>query len=186
MSFTVDDKKLMRALKELPKRVENRTVKRAIVAGAKITANAIKRQLPQRWKDGKKAIGYSYKKPRSGMYKGITFAKAGANVGMTKKKREKRQLKRLGSTRSRKGVGISEANIHWFLAGTAERMTGRKTRRRKGAAVSFRDTGGTKRRTGKMKKSMIVQKAYAQSHSAALAVIKGTLAKELFQELGHL
>lgn len=182
MSFS-GDKKLLKRLEELSKAASNRVGKKAITAGVKLMAKAIKKEIPSTQKSARKAIGYSFKRPRSGKWKHVIFAKAGAGAGMSKKRRAKAAIKpRSGK---KKGVGIGVSNVMWLLAGTDDRYTGSKRvgAHRAGKKNARKLTGGAVKFTGRMKKSGIVQRAETKAGGAAKAVIKGTFAKELIKEL---
>ena len=62
-------------------------VKKAMVPAAKLVAKAIKSELPSTWKGAKRTIGARVNRVGSGNWKGVMFAKAGAGVGMGKKRR---------------------------------------------------------------------------------------------------
>lgn len=147
--------KLLKNMDALGKAAKNKVAKKAITEGVKLAAKIVKQSIPGKYKGVRKSIGYSFKKPRSGKFKDIVFAKAGAGAGMSKKKREKTTTKVRGG---RKGVGFDARNIHWWFLGTQERTTGTKRTRRGGKrgrrgwrGVEVRvDTGKTKRNTGRM------------------------------------
>ena len=183
MTTTVDVKKLLKKMEQLSKAAGNKVGKKAITEGAKLMARAIKKQIPSQQKSARKAIGYSFKRPRKGKWKNMIFAKAGAGAGMSKNKREKQASKSKGRE-GRKGVGIGVSNIMWLLAGTDKRYTGSKRvgahKRGNRKRVA---TGGKVKYTGRMKKSGYVQKAHAQSGKAVEAVIIGQLYKGIMKEL---
>lgn len=182
----VGEQLLLRKLAKLEKAVGKKIGKKAITAGVKILAKAIKSEIPSRQKSARKAIGYSFKRPRSGKWKDIIFAKAGAGAGMSKKKREKAAAKKKESgPRKKKGVGIGVSNVMWLLAGTEKRWTGTKRVGAHKAGNTKRiDTGKKKRYTGRMKRSGIVQRAEAKSRSAVTAAIKSTFKSQLEIEAG--
>lgn len=183
MSISIDTKTLDKMFERLSKAAKNKVGKKAITEGVKVMAKAIKKQIPSRQKSARKAIGYSFKRPRSGKWKNMIFAKAGAGAGMKKEKRNKLNLKQevgrlaknAGRKKKRKGVGIGVSNIMWLLAGTDKRHTGSKRvgahKRGNRKRVA---TGGKVKYTGRMKKSGYVQKAQAQAKSETERVIKKT------------
>lgn len=184
LSFS-GDKALLKKLDNLSKKASNKVGKKAITAGVKVVAKAIKSEIPSTQKSARKAIGHSFKKPRSGKWKNVIFAKAGAGAGMKKAKRAKMAAKAKGTIRKKKGVGIGVSNVMWLLAGTDKRWTGTKRvgAHRAGVKNKRVDTGKRKRFTGRVKKSGIVQRAEKKSRGAAAAIIKGTFAAELLKEL---
>lgn len=185
MTTTVDSKALLKKMDQLSKAAANKVGKKAITEGAKVMAKAIKKQIPSKQKSARKAIGYSFKRPRSGKYKNVIFAKAGAGAGMKKEKRQKMAAKMKESRKKRKGVGIGVSNVMWLLAGTEERSTGSKRVGAHRAGVKNRRklTGGKVKRTGRMKKSGYVQRAQAIAGKTVEAVITGWLYKGIMKEV---
>lgn len=193
MTTTVDSKALLKKMDQLSKAAANKVGKKAITEGAKVMAKAIKKQIPSKQKSARKAIGYSFKRPRSGKYKNVIFAKAGAGAGMKKLKRRKMNLtqevnrlaKNAGAKRKKKGVGMGVSNVMWLLAGTEERSTGSKRVGAHRAGVKNRRklTGGKVKRTGRMKKSGYVQRAQAIAGKQVESVITGWLYKGIMKEV---
>lgn len=72
----------------------------------------------------------------------ITFAKAGVAVGSAG-----RRINRIVNRGSRKGVGVSARNLHWFALGTKDRFTGRRNSGNKLIA-----TGSQRHFTGRIDK----------------------------------
>jgi hypothetical protein len=66
----------------------------------------------------RKTLGKRLKKTGGDDYVG----KAGFGVGKASKAKKAKAAKRAGD-KSRRGVGVSANNIHWFVLGTAERKT---------------------------------------------------------------
>jgi hypothetical protein len=160
-------RELNRKLKQLSEKVQKKLVRAAMVASLRVTAKAIKSEVPSTWKEGRKAIGYSFKR---GKTPGVTFAKAGVGAGMKKAKRAKaKQKPRIGHS----GVGIGVGNLHWFILGTAERFTGSKRvgARRKGVVNRRVSTGNAVRRTGKLQPNAIVKRGDMKSKGAAKAAL---------------
>lgn len=95
----------------------------AIRGGAKRAAKSMKASIPSAEKRIRKAIGYRVVRGNS---KRFTSAKAGASVGSSKAK-----FRSIEQDRDDKpGVGISAANIHWWILGTIPRVqktTGKQT-----------------------------------------------------------
>ena len=104
------DRELDRALVQ----VETEIAVKVVVAGVRAAqagiAAGIRKAIPSRYKQARKSIGSRFKR-RSGQ--GIIKAKTGAAVG--------KRRRNTGDRGGRPGVGISAANIHWLLMGTAER-----------------------------------------------------------------
>lgn len=185
MSTTVDAKELLKRMEQLSKAVRNKVGKKAISEGAKLMAKAIKREIPSRQKSARKAIGYSFKRPRSGKFKNMIFAKAGAGAGMKKEKRAKMAAAAKAKGRKgKKGVGIGASNVMWLLMGTDKRYTGTKRVGAHKAGNKQRvDTGKKKKYTGRMKRSGYVQRAQATASSAVDSTIKAWLYKGIMKEL---
>lgn len=184
MTTSVEAKALLKKMDQLSKAAANKVGKKAITEGAKVMAKAIKKQIPSKQKSARKAIGYSFRRPRSGKYKNVIFAKAGAGAGMKKEKRQKMAAKAKESRKKKKGVGIGVSNVMWLLAGTDERSTGSKRVGAHRAGVKSRRvlTGGKVKRTGRMKKSGYVQRAQAIAGKTVEAVITGWLYKGIMKE----
>lgn len=182
------DRELKKQMEALSNAVNNRISKRALGVGTKIIAKAIKKQIPNRQKSARKAIGASVQRPRKGKWKGWTFAKAGAGVGMKKEKRARMNAQAKFNRKSkRKGVGIGVSNVMWLLEGTDKRYTGTK---RVGAHKRGNkqrvDTGKKKRYTGRMKRSGYVQKAEAATRSQVAAAIRDEVMKGIKREMAKI
>lgn len=161
-------------LKELDKKVQDKLSRESITASLKVIAKAIKSEVPSGWKEGRKAIGWSFRKGGSrSRHSGVTFAKAGVGAGVKKARRMKGGKSREG----RKGVGQSASNFHWFVLGTKERSTGSKRAGAHKAGAENRrvPTGGKIQRTGKLKPNAIVKRGSLKSKAAALAAMAKTL-----------
>lgn len=129
---TVDGmEQLQRVLSEIPEDISNKILRPALTKGSRIAVKAIKAEIPSRYKDVRKAVGFRVKKVKKSD-KSID-AKVGAAVGK-KSKSAKKQMGELERKygRKRPGVGITNQNVHWWFLGTAER-TQRSTRRRTGS-----------------------------------------------------
>lgn len=167
-------RQLQANLKNLDKKVQDKLTRASMTASLRIIAKAIKSEVPSTWKEGRKAIGWSFRKGKSkSQHKGVTFAKAGVGAGIKKAKRAKAGKER----GNKKGVGIGVGNFHWFILGTAERFTGSKRvgARRAGVVNRRKLTGNPVRRTGKMKPNGIVKRGTLKSKSAALAAMAKSL-----------
>ena len=156
MTATIEGlKQLQFNLKSLDKKVQEKLTRASMTASLRIIAKAIKSEVPSTWKEGRKAIGWSFKKGKArSQHKGVTFAKAGVGAGIKKAKRAK-----AGKGRgNRAGVGMGVSNFHWFVLGTAERLTGNPVRH-----------------TGKMRPNPIVKRGTLKSKAAALAAMAKSL-----------
>lgn len=190
MGISVDGiANLDRRLKTLAVRVQKKLVRNALTAGMRIVAKAIKREVPSKWKAGRRAVGQSvkvdkYDKP------GQLTGKAGVGVGMKRTKLQK--LNAAAKARGRghkKGVGLGVANFHWFVAGTEDRYTGTKkwiTRVNRVKTVTLKRTGNATRFTGRMKKTPIVKRGYKASKSEAAKVIKANFLSGVEREVAKL
>lgn len=160
MTFVTGDVQIDRKLRELKQSAQNKIARPALTKAARLSAKAMKSEVPANLKDAKRAIGYKVK------VKGTEeiVAKAGAGVGIKRskltKQLEKQKVRRAGHP----GVGISAANIHWFLLGTEERVT------KEG------------HKTGRMPPQMQAIKAgYQKSESQAIAAMKDMAKLKLAQ-----
>lgn len=141
--------KLLELMKQA---VANKCARAGLTKGARLGAKLVKAKVPGSQKSIRKAIGHSVKKQKSGPNRGYTSAKFGAAVG----KKGGTQADRVGKD----GVGISAANVHLWILGTAER--------------TVRKTG---QRAGKMPANPIVVDAMASGKGAVIEAVKeGTLA----------
>ena len=161
---------------------QNKLERQAVSAGLRLIAKAIKAEVPSAWKEGRKAIGFSFMRGK-GKYAGKTFAKAGVGAGIKKKARDKRDQASKGRA-GRKGVGISVANFHWFILGTAERETGSKRvgAHRKGAISRRVPTGKKVHKTGRIKPNPIVQKGAQRGQPASLKAMADNFAAGIERE----
>jgi len=168
-------KKLQKKLNALRASTQSKLERQAVLAGLRILAKAIKSEVPSAWKEGRKAIGFSFIRGK-GKFAGTTFAKAGVGAGLKKKAREKLEALK-GSRNGRKGVGMGVANLHWFILGTAERETGTKRvgAHRKGVVNRRIPTGKKVRKTGRLKPNPIVTRGASKGRSASLAAMAENL-----------
>lgn len=111
-------RQVSQAFHELRQSVQTRITRSAQRTAMSVVAKEIKKQIPGRYKDARKAIGSSVKKGKSKLVE----AKAGVGVGYKRKKRERDDEKRASKAKGkRRGVGISANNIHWMILGTKSR-----------------------------------------------------------------
>ncbi len=114
---------------------------------AKVGAKAMKAEVPSKYKNAKRGIGWRALRKKESPDGG---AKVGAKVGRTAKraKQEEASLKKKGGRSGKKGVGISGANIHWIIGGVGTKALKPKPERETG------ERGGPKRRTGSVAPDM--------------------------------
>jgi hypothetical protein len=162
--------------------VRNKLERQAVSAGLRMLAKAIKSEVPSAWKEGRKAIGFSFIRGK-GKFAGTTFAKAGVGAGIKKKAREKREASK-GSRNGRKGVGIGVANLHWFILGTAERETGSKRvgAHRRGVVNRRVLTGKKVRKTGRIKPNPIVTRGASKGRAASIKAMADNFAAGIERE----
>lgn len=148
---------LDRRLEELELAIANRVARSALSKGARLAAKKIKAAVPGEHKGVRRAIGSSVKKQKSGRNKGWTEAKAGGAVGKKVSKQEQEAKQAKAGRTNKGGVGISSANVHWYLAGTAER---RRKRINPGQS------------SGKMPAHNVIRRAMSTGSGAVLKAIK--------------
>ena len=108
-AIVTGQKKLDRKLKELSGRISSKAVASGIRGGLAEMRAAMRQQTPNA--SAKKTVKSRFKRQKKA---GITTAKVGAGVG----KRGK------GASGSKSGgVGLSQANAHWYFMGTSVRQT---------------------------------------------------------------
>ncbi len=110
---------------------------KAITAGIRASMTAIAKAMraavnstsasSELKREARKAIGSRFAKPKMGKRRGIKEAKVGFGVGKSGKAVKRAVAARgkriAGGKSGGKGVGISSANIHWFVLGTDDRAT---------------------------------------------------------------
>ena len=181
-----DEKQFSKLLKKAGKlkRNKNRIVTAAMRAGLRITAKEIKANLPaystkrtaarrvstgryrsiagsSKMKEAKKAVGSLARVSKGGrgpVPRGEPEGKVGSNVGMKRTTSSMRARRRQGNK------GIGRGNLHWYLMGTAPRVT------------------GTGIYTGKMRRVTVVQRAWAATNSLVMAKMKRNLAAGIKRE----
>lgn len=164
-----------------PKQIKG-IARNAIRVGQRVVVKGIKAQIPGRYKDARKTVGYSLKAGK-GENAGTVVAKVGMGVGKKRGTREdaiaaKTARKALG----KKGIGINARDAHWFVLGTRERTTGYKSVYKHGQVVGrrrlFVNVGKVIRRTGKMAGPIAgcVQAGLTASQGEAATKIKQNMA----------
>jgi hypothetical protein len=162
------DKRLDRKLKSLEKKAADRIAHAGVRKSVQVIAKAIKKEVPSRFKNARKGIGWKATKGhKASKYRKNTVkpqSKAGVGVGMKKAKRKQLLGEfRRSRTYPQKGVGIGAGNFHWWVIGTNDRTTRRGT-----------TTGSTRARMSGM-----AIKAAMSSKGA----IKTAMAKEVSRQL---
>ena len=183
LTIAFDTSSLKRLLKKAAQlqRNKNRVITASMRAGMRVVAKQIKKDLPayttrviarrrmaspgraiagqSKLKEAKKAIGTLARISKGGrgpVPAREPEAKVGSNVGLPK---------RTSADRPRGGrKGMGRGNLHWYLMGTAPRMT----------------QGGVY--TGKMRRTMVVSRAWAVTRGLALAKMKRNLAAGIQRE----
>jgi hypothetical protein len=153
--YLTGDIALDAVLAEIDAKIADKAVMAGIRSGMSVIGKAIRSEIPI--VHLRKTIGQKLKRLRNGKI----IAKVGAGVG---KKGDFRDM--LGARKTNgKGVGISNRNIHWYLAGTKKRTTRRGANR------------------GQMPKAPAVPKGYASSASAAMSAIRNRITIVLNREI---
>lgn len=143
-----------------------RILRGALREGIGIVSRAQKAAVPKGLADVRTALGSRLlKDSRQGF-----GAKAGAGVGKSSVQRTERRLAKQGP-RGGRGVGISARNIHWYVMGTAARMTGSKRvgSRKRGDRMP---TGGAVHSTGRMPAHLFIKAATLGVLASATAVMR--------------
>lgn len=184
MTISFDTRSLNKLFKKAGdlKRGKNRLITAAMRAGLRITAKAIKQDLPaystkrtaarrvatgryrsvagaSKMKEAKKAIGALSRVSKGGrgpVRPGEVEGKVGSNVGMKK---------RTSADRPGGSKGMGRGNLHWYLMGTKPRFTDK-----------------THIYTGKMRRTMVVQRAWGATQSLVLQKMKRHLAAGIKRE----
>lgn len=188
MSMTLDTRGVLAKFDKLEKALKNKVGKKAITAGLKASSKAIKKLIPSRVKDARKAVGYRFEKEKKGPTKGAIIAKVGMGVGKQTKARKlkavvnRAKAKQKRNEKNKPGVGIAGQNIHWFVLGTKKRETGsvRKRKQKNKVKTEWREpTGGKVKNTGRMKADpdlkAVVRQGVRQANPEA--IIKAELIK---------
>jgi hypothetical protein len=168
----VDMVAVQKAAQRMLATVEGKVATKALAAVGKFGRDKVKSEIPTRYKSVRKAVAWRHMKRKYNA--GGRAVKVGAGVGpnILRKKRltAKQQVRadklreKIATTQKarkdskRPGVGMDKANIHWWFAGTQNRMTGTKRgriggKRGKGGwkGIPIRvDTGGKKANRGRM------------------------------------
>lgn len=114
------DKQLVKQIDKFKDGVGSRVMGAGLKKAARVVVKSIKARVPADLKQIKPLFGSSVGNAKGGSKRGQFQAKAGAAVGKAFKKEAKRSGQEGAKQR---GVGISGANIHWWLMGTQDRHT---------------------------------------------------------------
>lgn len=111
-----------------------------------------------------------------------TVGKAGFAVGKRSAAKLAKAAARAGD-RSRRGVGISAANVHWAVLGTAERNQATATKGR-GAKARQVPTGRARHRTGRMPSQLpaVIASAASAAHAAMLEAARRKMEQVMQRE----
>ena len=121
-------REILNRLRELDKKAKVPVLRAAIRGGLNVIGKQMKADLDPKVKLGRKAVKSRFKK---GKWKIV--AKVGFGVGPRNKKSPETKPRP-----KRGGVGMGPNNIHWWVAGTNRRETGRKRGKPTGYPVQFR------------------------------------------------
>lgn len=175
---------LDKLFRELSKGMANRIARPGLAKAGRLAARRIKAAVPSRLKDIRKLVkSKSIKTKANG---GFAAVKIGPAVGS--KKKGKGAIK----PRTKRGVGISARNVHWFFTGTSDRRTGFKTRRRRlktggSVVVSRTRNNNAVRFTGKMKSQMPgVTKILNSARSEMVALMRAGIEAGIEKEAARL
>jgi hypothetical protein len=181
MSAVTGVAELNRLYDNLSKGMANKIARPGLMKAGRIAVKRVKAKIPSRLKDVKKLIKAKSVKTKKNA--GVASVKIGAAVGEKKKKKGDRKPRK-----NRPGVGISSANVHWFFVGTADRVTGFTTRRRRrktggSDVVSRRLNGNVVRDTGRMKQQIPgVSEIVTGAKSEMLAVLRASIQQNVEKE----
>lgn len=160
------ERELLKALKGIDEAMIDKVAPAGMRGYLRVTAKAIKGEVPGKFKSARKGIGSRFVKKDKRTKKVV--AKAGSQVAIKKQKRiawgEQAKAKR----GNKPGVGISANNIHWAILGTSQRTQEK-----------------TGRSTGKMEPLFpnVVRTGVLKSKSAALAKFRLLSKKELVKQV---
>ena len=156
---------VQKAVRKLLEDTEGKVATKALGAVGKIGRDAVKAEIPGKYKSVRKAVAWRHVKRKYNA--GQRAVKVGAGVGpnllrkrrLTERQQQKAtQLREKAATslknrkqKKRPGVGIDKANVHWWFAGTKVRYTGTKTvRRRVNGSTVNEQVGKSKDYRGRM------------------------------------
>jgi len=120
-------KELARKLKSLGGKGAVRIAQAGVRKSVQVLAKAIKKDVPSRFKNARKGIGWKAIKGRGvSKYRKTAVAaeaKAGVGVGMRKAKRLKLAAEHKAARGNKRGAGIGAGNFHWWVESTKPRHT---------------------------------------------------------------
>jgi hypothetical protein len=149
---------LLKRMTILTERGQVSVLRSALRGGMKIIATQMKADLSPKVKQAKRAIKSRFEKARGNR---PMVAKVGVGVGKRRKPKtgEIRKVRHEGLSA---GVGIGPQNIHWWVAGTKQRTTGKQGRKGKLTGNAFMNRGampamqpGLARRAAQKKRGQI-------------------------------
>ncbi len=167
---------LNKRLEELTHRMSGVASQRAVRAGVNVLAKAIRAEIDldpvfadETRMQLKALVGRGSRRTAFG-----AAGRAGFGVGISKSRARRR------SGRNRTGVGLSEFNVHWHIAGTKDRYVGTQFRRRRRGGPSLKFTGNAIRFAGRMRPSACVSRAIARSRDDVSRAMVAALQHDLF------
>lgn len=148
------EKALMRALKRLDEKGSKNIAFKGTRKQVQALAKQMKQDIPSRFKNARKGIGWRATKGRAASKrnnKRAAVAKAGVKVGIKKAKIKALGEQHKASRGDRPGVGIGAANFQWWIRQTRSRRTnaGKYTGQMGGYLPGFAGKSA-KRAAGKM------------------------------------
>ena len=115
-------KELDRNIEKLTEKVQKKVATAAVRKGLQAAVKGIKAEIPSKYKDARKAVGWSFKVDRSRKSDtyGQKVGKVGSKVGKKLSKLKEWGIKQKEKRKSagKRGAGIGPNNLHWFITGT--------------------------------------------------------------------
>lgn len=168
--------------------VQRRVLRPALAAAMREIRDGIRDELPAKYaKRIRPLIGSGVKSNKSTGNVLVGVAGASAGIKRTGKTAEKREAKRIGGRGNRPGVGLSVANVHWFVLGTSERHTGIEKARKNRPGSVDKLTGNPIRYVGsidpaKLGLGGVVERGLRKKESAAVRILAEGLMKGISRE----
>lgn len=111
-------RQLRKTIQTLEKKAQKTLIEPGLREAGKQAVKVIKADIPGRYKDVRKSIGWRIKQKNK-----QRFLKVGAAVGFRGARRERFIQRSQKRRKGHPGVGISPANVHWWFIGTTFRVT---------------------------------------------------------------